>query len=492
MPDCPHCAEPKATRPEILGCPADLQDVGVIGAQTHWVSARMSVEPEALFPAATADTQVVQQAVSIDAAGQIEALEPEVPVLAPAPGTHVIEQAVDTDLISQIESLRRDLAAARADDDASERGMAMPQFLRDPPPKEAGADGSPMQDSRGKDQNQVLREELREEQSDAPVVRPRRYGAVVGWSMTALGAMLLIAGIAHFRSDRVSRTIRVAEVPRVEEGSPQPRLNFVGADTCAGKPCETLLNVVSQAVSEVPTQTTESAGPGIVYTTGIPAVGGDAYPMLDPVDTVTIRGLPPGVRLSVGQRISDSDWAFALGDLRDVDIVVPNGQTDPIRAEVEIKMRDGRDIALFGLNIQHDPPAAVAASGSGGEGGVSEPAGDRQASEPAPAPARTAKTKAPRTKIVKQKLQAAAAPKTKGPAAPRGLIQAQQGTASAPATSAPPPVKWALPSAAKATPPPETAPVASFAGQPEASSADQPPGFETLMTLGGGFALQKP
>ncbi len=99
--------------------------------------------------------------------------------------------------------------------------------------------------------------------------------------------------------------------PQVEDSAAQPRLNFVGEDACAGKPCERLLTYVAQSMADVPAQASESAAPGIVYSTGPSPLVGDAYPMPDPLDTVTIRGLPASVRLSVGQKISDTDWAFA-------------------------------------------------------------------------------------------------------------------------------------------------------------------------------------
>jgi hypothetical protein len=322
--------------------------------------------------------------------------------------------------------------------------------------------------------------------------RERAQWIFLGATVAASAALLL--GLEHVdlagaRSQRPATVIAdVAPAP------PEVRLNFVGEMRCDQPPCDGLSTAIPRTIATLPVKAAESASPGLVYATHSDLTVEDQT-ALKPLDKVTVTGLPPNVRLSVGQKTSDTEWTLAAGDLNDIRIIVPDEQVEPVKATIEIKRSAGEPIAAIGLTIEREAPAGPSFADPlmsmapidplpADEDDKAEPVSSA-AREPETAPAKPAK--APKVVKVRQK-------KTKQPAP---VVQQQAAeTPKPPATL----LEGLLAPATKqaAAPVPESTPKTSFTGDganpsfppPSTTIANEPAGFETLRGLGGGFGLQ--
>ncbi len=88
-------------------------------------------------------------------------------------------------------------------------------------------------------------------------------------------------------------------------------------------------------------------------------------PILDPLGSVVLSGLPPSSRLSAGAELTPagsvtSDWAVAFGDLDNLIVELPRDRTGPIRTTLDLRTRAGVKIASLTVEVR-DTPAGVAA-----------------------------------------------------------------------------------------------------------------------------------
>lgn len=480
MPDRHHETQSRAVLAGAAARPPEHRDAAPPVAGSHWVSARMSTHAEPLLPVPPPD---------------------------------------NTDITARIEALRLMLAQAQGDAPAAVSnaettqgagGPPMPKFLRDQPPDVKGGWRAALQPKGPKDADApTLKARPPADVAapkDAARAPERRRGRAPWLIVTAATASIAaLASLAYLNVPAALLKTPGPKLARVEPGlsvpsrpaapkeeknadqkappppavevPPRSPASFVGTESCAGKPCEALGTYVSRAMAAQPVAAAESAAPGLMVSAAPTAIEA-ARPALDPLDTVTIRGLPPGARLSVGNRITDTEWALALGDLADVRIIVPHASADTVSATVEIRTREGEQLAQFGLTVERERPPPPPVTMSKDDDAKDESAGrpERQAKAPAK-PAKAAKAKPQRAKAAQ-------------PAAPAAAAQAGTPKPPAVAKAAPPAVLFPLP-APKAVP---AEPVEDEPGPPPVASSpvNRTPGFETLMSLGGGFALQEP
>lgn len=311
--------------------PVACRDAMGLKGSAHWVSARMSAAPP-------------QRAAEADAGA-----------VSPAAGAN-------DELIAEIEELRKELIDAAREERA---GAAVPH---------------PLSDSAPPDERRVAN--LPAIIVPSPVDVPERafFGAVLGWSAMAFAAVAAIAVLTLSGAPRIPSPMETAaqrpetaRAPLLRAGEGLPRFTFF-------------------VTGAQPEQSAAPVAPGIVVATGTSPVAASGPADLDPLERVTVRGLPDGVRLSVAHRISATDWSIAPADLDEVRLVVPYDQAGPVRADVEFASRAGVVLARIGLAIEHEPPpvALVAVDGARGE---AEPVADAEALAPvgaAPALAMTA------------------------------------------------------------------------------------------------------
>jgi hypothetical protein len=315
----------------------------------------------------------------------------------------------------------------------------------------------------------------------------------VGASLVALGLLgaWVLAMSPSFLDPAPKQEKTAASLPEPTTS----RLNFVGSDGCREEPCRALVTFVPEsgavpalaAGAQAPTAGAQTAGAGAA----------EASPALDPLDTVSVKGLPPESRLTVGNKVSDREWALTVGDLRNLGLVVPSGHTEPIRAEFEIKKRDGREVAAFGLTIEREPAYTTAGDASrvdqigaaspSSSGAAPAKRPEANAASSATTPARAAAgagAARPRAKTAKAQ-KAAGTPTQKSVAVVQSPVPKPPAAPVAPVKSG-----TSAKQAAETETPGAPWPFGS-AGAPGDTPAEREegpkPGFETLINLGGGF-----
>lgn len=315
---------------------------------------------------------------------------------------------------------------------------------------------------------------------------------------TVMGSAALLVGLELYDFERAAPKRPETVISDAEPTPPEVRLNFLGEMHCDEPPCDALSTAIPRTIASMPIETAESAGPGIVFATN-PGTSTEDRTTLNPLDTVKVSGLPPSVRLSVGQKTSDTEWTLAAGDLSDIAIVVPNDHAEPVRANIEIRKADGEPVASLGLTIEREAPPTpamadpllsmapidpiVTLEDDKAEETSVTPTEPEQAAPATPPtkPAKPFKAKVRQQKKVKpqpQPVQAVEAPKP--PATLLEMFQGQTKQATAPASAPPPKAAFSDDGEGNETytPPPAT------------TLANEPAGFETLRGLGGGFGLQ--
>jgi len=110
------------------------------------------------------------------------------------------------------------------------------------------------------------------------------------------------------------------------------------------------------------------AKPDLVYEVAavedeVSAAGAEVE-LIAPVQAVLLTGLPAGTTASKGAPVADGEWAFALTDLTDIKVTLPDGSTQPVRAKVEIAAREGGEPASIAFVIK---PSRKITAGTGGK-----------------------------------------------------------------------------------------------------------------------------
>lgn len=467
------------------------------------------ITPEASpsFGQPTIETQLSKSShwVSSRMGALLEPLLPDVPQSVEAP-----------DLVARLEALKKLLDASRDEEQqpsevasaetSTENGNGdhqapMPKFLQDQVHDEA--DDKPSNES---DFARNLRETI-------SVLTGRDRAQWMFLIATVVGSAGLLLTLEYFDFASSHSQRQITQITQVEPAPPEVRLNFMSEVTCDQPPCDALSTSISRTIATMSVDPALSASPGIVYATN-PNLLVDDQSGLDPLDKVTVTGLPPDARLSVGQKTSDTEWTLAAGDLTDIGILVPNNHVEPIRATIEIKSRAGGSIAALGLTIEREAPietvpvAAAPVEPSPIEPALFDPVLSMVPADPvlpakddkvadeniAPSGKRAvapssqsakamkalkAKVRQKKTKPPLQFPEQEAADTTKPPPTLfQGLLQGATKQTSA-STSSDPVVKESLTESESSVPIP-----------PSATVSNQPAGFETLRGLGGGFGLQ--
>lgn len=251
------------------------------------------------------------------------------------------------DLIAEIEALRHELISAARAETAG-----------------AGIAGA-LSDAERPDEPRVPNLPVLIVQSCADVPERATFGPLVSWSAMAVAAAAVVA-VLMLRDmpseDAVVLQQDPARAPLLRAGERLPHF----ASLAQGIPTE---------------QTGDLAAPGIVVAMGAVSGGARLLADADPLESVTMRGLPSGVRPSAGHRISATDWTIAAADLDEVRLVVPYDQVGPVRVDLAFASRSGLVLARMGLAIEQEPPpvALVAVDGARGE---AAPVGEADALAP--------------------------------------------------------------------------------------------------------------
>lgn len=349
--------------------------------------------------------------------------------------------------------------------------------------------------------------------------------------------------VPHQEEASASPTAKDVRPPedRVEEqapanGAPQTAdpLRFADAALCTDTVCKTL--VVHRSPDGLRPRLEPAFGTavGVIHTTdahmpSAPAAGPEAAsPAPEPTETVVSR---PNSETRDAPQLASEDvkervLPIPLDELGEVEFVLlPRNGLDTARAEVALRQRDGRELARFNLKIDHTlvPDAPLARHDEEGDdeeemqreeereeqhsGASDDEAAPREtATEVAPTAVPASKrasrtgrkaaerrTKTPqRVKpAVKQPIKkgdgglAVRPPAQRAPAArqPRGLFPLQP---------SPSPISEPASHKAAATARKKVSEVSvnDLASEPTPRTVGRPPGFETLMRLGGGFAVE--
>jgi hypothetical protein len=470
-----------------------------LAKNSHWVSSRMGAPAEPLlqYAAPNFEQADVEQA---DAA-----IEP------------VTTQSGDSqsgeapDLVARLEALKQLLDAAKeqelpvidpsTDSGHIETGAAMPKFLLDPQAQEQNVEPH-TEHAAGETWLGKIK----------AATGPDRAQWIFFFA-TIIGSATLLLGLEYFDLGRPNIQLPTPKIAQVDPAPPEERLNFMSEATCATPPCDALSTAISRTIATIPVDPAQSAGPGIVYATNPNMAVDDHRSTIDPLDEVTVRGLPSSVRLSVGQKTSDTEWTLAAGDLSNIGIVVPSDYAEPIQATIEIRKREGEPLAALGLTIQRDTPVAAAEIPASapvepapidpllsmapidpavmdGDDKIEDGNSDRPENKAAPASSAAAKSVKPAKAKVRQKKQKPAQAPTQAVAEtvkpPATLLQGLFQSSSTPET---PPAATAFTGNETATSSANDNPI-PVPLPPSATVANQPAGFETLRGLGGGFGLQ--
>jgi hypothetical protein len=347
MPIVVECSDAQAQ-------PADTQDLIVgdaparprlpnRGSHEHWVSTRMSAEPVSHAVEITPETAAEElssqaappQKKRNNASMGTHWLSANMSAdPAPGPWTLPSEPPASAppvrDALARIEALEDKLSAAEAAPTVPRSAIASP-VLYEPPPFLGDADEKP-----GTPNLPAL---IPPPAQEPPLISSPK----LGWGMAAAACALAVfaGGIAH-----THKTTR-------------------DSSACTGASCASPAATMSSLMSRA--SVAQSVAPGLAIAPGLAvadppsSVVAPAEPAFDPtgfdpVETITVRGVPPEVRLSAGQKISDTDWSLAPNELSNVGFVVPYGRADPVRAEIEFKSRQGIVMARLGLGIVNEPP----------------------------------------------------------------------------------------------------------------------------------------
>ncbi|MFA5948741.1 MAG: hypothetical protein WC807_00500 [Hyphomicrobium sp.] len=114
------------------------------------------------------------------------------------------------------------------------------------------------------------------------------------------------------------------------------------------------------------------------------SAAGTEVALIAPVQAVLLTGLPAGTTASKGAPVADGEWAFALADLTDIKVTLPDGSTEPVRAKVEIAALEGGEPASIAFVIKPNRKTAAVTAGKakrqagGHEIGDDNEAGNRQ------------------------------------------------------------------------------------------------------------------
>ena len=300
------------------------------------------------------------------------------------------------------------------------------------------------------------------------------------------------------------------------EERPSDPLRFADATLCNDAVCKTLLVHRAPDSHRPSLEPVLGAAVGLVATAEAgalrPAGPDTAPPPREPAESVTLAPETPAAPEGAREDADNRERPNPLGELGEIEFVLlPKDGPDTARAKVALRQRDGRELAQFDVKIDHSLIAeALRAQAERDEDDEPErdaaedevdPA-ETAADAPAVAPATKRKQRAQRPKAAHQRkskasqpakssvrkagnLSARALPPQRAPIAPqpRGLFTQQAPPASQPAD--------ASRQAAAAVPRKKAEEVSSsdLASQPTPRTAGRPPGFETLMRLGGGFSL---
>lgn len=302
----------------------------------HWLTMRMSAEPAPDAPEVARESDGETSPARTAPPAQPRASMgthwlSENMSAAPAPGPWTVPAdppAPEVNPLARIESIEDKLSAAEAAPSIP-RNATVSHVLYEPPPFLGDA-------------HETI------ETPNLPVLVPTRApdqqpvsSQKLGWSMAAAaaGLALFAGGIAH------------------------TRLTGAGA-ACDGAPCETaapmMFGQIERASLAAGTSHAANVAPGLSIANAPSSVGLPPEPAFDSLETITVRDLPPDVKLTAGEKISDTDWTIAPSELANVGFVVPHDHTDPVRAEVEFKSREGVVMARFGLGIVNEPPPVEA------------------------------------------------------------------------------------------------------------------------------------
>jgi hypothetical protein len=343
--------------PEAKPPRADVQpDISAVRTGTHWLSTRMSSAPVSLLAPATPPEPVAPAEPEPEREPEAQYEPAEVPL---------VSSAITQDIIDQIEILR--LSLARTKELMPREWGAATQFEHEPLPPAIAANAPDHAREQPLPPVADRPHHASQPNEDSRTRPARRPDSALGWSAAALGAVLLVAGIRHFGDEPAVQLPRAAPVAAFADMAPRTAPTIARADVSGSdqsgitpkaetdKPAAPPTPSAQPLMAEVEFQTAESAGPGLMVDTIPSADWEQPRPMHDAVENVLIRGLPPGVTLSAGSRISETDWQIASADADNVGLVVPGDQTDPVRAEIEFKTRDGDVLARLGLNVAHEP-----------------------------------------------------------------------------------------------------------------------------------------
>lgn len=298
---------------------------------------------------------------------------------------------------------------------------------------------------------------------------------------------------------------------------PSDPLSFADAALCTDAVCKTLLVHLAPDSHRPSLKPVLGAAVGLVATAeagALRSAGPDtAPPPREPAESVTLAPEIPAASQGAREDAEKRERPNPLGELGEIEFVLlPKDGADTARAKVALRQRDGRELAQFDVKIDHSLIAeALRAQDERDED--DEPARDDAAEDevdppetaadvPAAVPATKRKQRAQRPKAAHQRkskasqpakssarkagnLSARALPPQRAPIAPqpRGLFTPQAPSAS-PSADASRQTAPAVPRR-KA----EEASASDPASQPAPRTAGRPPGFETLMRLGGGFSL---
>ncbi|MBX9861306.1 MAG: hypothetical protein K2Y42_01020 [Hyphomicrobium sp.] len=303
-------------------------------AHEHWVTTRMSADET--LPAEHAAARPQRAALSMGTHWLSASMG-----AAPTPGPWTARAeppavealpVVEVSPLDQIATLEEKLKIIVAATTAPRSETASP-VLYEPPPFLGDADEAPAGASQRNAQPNLP--------ALIPVPAPDPVSTIshnLGWGMAAAACALavLAGGIGH-----TTRTTG-------------------GSAACTDPSCETtaptMSNLMARASLAGSAAPAVALAPGLAVASAPPAVGPLPEPAFDPVETITVRGVAPEVKLSAGQKISDTDWSLAPNELSNVSFVVPHDRADPVRAEIEIKSRQGIVLARLGLGIVNEPP----------------------------------------------------------------------------------------------------------------------------------------
>ena len=342
--------------------------------------------------------------------------------------------------------------------------------------------------------------------------------------------------VEHAAPSPAPNEARALEEPEPEkEGPTADALNFRDAALCTDARCKTLLVQSPQNALRPVLQPAVGAAVGIVdmnVEADVSVFGHVAIPTPAPAEppaptdtnAPSETSVPPLQKTDMPREEKDEGAGdrvlqIPLDDLGEVEFVLlPKDATDTSHARVALRQRDGGEIARFDLKVDHTLIADVPVlhdddqheQKKENDEELTSGADDDEAESRDPAAAevppvvRSTKKRAPRAERKAATRRARKAQPGKQPAK-KGVLSARVPAQRAPAAPQPrglfplqpPPSSVSDPASRQAAPALQkkrSAEVSSndLASQPTPRTRGRPPGFETLMSLGGGFAVASP